>query len=74
MILMKFIVEGVKSKPIQTFISETDLLTDEIKSIRRRQKKEITMIRVSKWQNLSEKKIKPLYEKAQLNFNNILAN
>lgn len=71
---MNFIVEGVKAKPHSEYLSETDLLTDEVKSIRRRQRQKITTLRHNCWVNLSDKDKKPLYNRAKLYYNNIWAN
>lgn len=71
---MNFIVEGVKAKPHSEYLSETDLLTDEVKSIRRRQRQKITTLRHNCWVNLSDKDKKPSYNRAKLYYNNIWAN
>lgn len=71
---MSLIVEGIKAKPFNEFISETDLLTDSKKNIRARQRQKITYLKCGDWTNISDKNKKPKYNKAILHFVNIWSN
>lgn len=70
---MKFQVTGSKSSPRHSKISEIDLLTDSMKSIRARQRL-ITALTVRSWMNASLPESGRKYSKAIITISNIHSN